>query len=43
MFVHVSAVQTPGFKELHVSDRVEYDLARGPKGSQAENVTVDRA
>ncbi|GGN95028.1 cold-shock protein [Streptomyces albiflavescens] len=40
VFVHFSAIQTPGFKELHENDRVEYDVTQGPKGPQAENVTV---
>ncbi|OLZ61195.1 cold-shock protein [Streptomyces sp. IMTB 2501] len=43
LFVHFSAIQTRGFKELHENDRVTYDLARGPKGPHAENVTVNRA
>ncbi|MEU8582621.1 cold-shock protein [Streptomyces sp. L500] len=40
VFVHFSAVQGTGFKELHENDRVEYDVTQGQKGPQAENVVV---
>ncbi|MGW2597742.1 cold-shock protein [Streptomyces klenkii] len=40
VFVHFSAIQTQGFKELREDDKVEYDVTQGPKGPQAENVTV---
>jgi CspA family cold shock protein len=40
VFVHFSAIQTSGFKELFENDRVKYDVTQGPKGPQAENVTV---
>ncbi|MEE1750969.1 cold-shock protein [Streptomyces sp. SP18CS02] len=42
VFVHFSAIQGTGFKELHEGDRVEYDVTQGPKGPQAENVAVIR-
>ncbi|MFC8095346.1 cold-shock protein [Streptomyces sp. NPDC057301] len=42
VFVHFSAIQTTGFKELRENDRVEFDVTQGPKGPQAENVTVAR-
>ncbi|MFE6055406.1 cold-shock protein [Kitasatospora sp. NPDC056446] len=38
VFVHFSAIQSTGFKELNEDDRVEYDVVQGPKGLQAENV-----
>ncbi|GAA0354923.1 cold-shock protein [Streptomyces blastmyceticus] len=38
VFVHFSAIQSTGFKELYEDDRVEYDVVQGPKGPQAENV-----
>ncbi|MEV0537239.1 cold-shock protein [Kitasatospora sp. NPDC050463] len=38
VFVHFSAIQTAGFKELYEDDLVEYDVTQGPKGPQAENV-----
>ncbi len=42
VFVHFSAIQGNGFKELHEDDIVEYDVTQGPKGPQAENVVVKR-
>ncbi|WP_328622340.1 cold-shock protein [Streptomyces sp. NBC_00354] len=42
VFVHFSAIQGTGFKELQENDKVEYDVTQGPKGPQAENVTVAR-
>ncbi|PWI09948.1 cold-shock protein [Streptomyces sp. NWU339] len=41
VFVHFSAIQSTGFKELHEDDRVSYDVTQGPKGPQAENVVVE--
>jgi CspA family cold shock protein len=38
VFVHYSAIQTSGFKELAEGDQVEYDVTQGPKGPQAEQV-----
>ncbi len=38
VFVHFSAIQTNGFKSLDENQKVEFDLATGPKGPQAENV-----
>ncbi|MET7519389.1 cold-shock protein [Streptomyces sp. NPDC005480] len=38
VFVHYSAIQTTGFRELNEGDAVEYDVTQGPKGPQAENV-----
>ncbi|MFE2104120.1 cold-shock protein [Streptomyces sp. NPDC059468] len=38
VFVHFSAIQTTGFKELAEGAAVEYDVTQGPKGPQAENV-----
>ena len=38
VFVHFSAIQTSGFKSLDENQKVEFDLAQGPKGPQAENV-----
>jgi len=40
VFVHFSAIQTNGFKSLDENQKVEFDLAQGPKGPQAENVRV---
>ncbi|MEU4197196.1 cold-shock protein [Kribbella sp. NPDC026611] len=38
VFVHYSAIQTSGFRSLDENQRVEFELAQGPKGLQAENV-----
>ncbi|WP_030157934.1 cold-shock protein [Streptomyces sp. NRRL S-244] len=38
VFVHFSAIQTTGFKELQEGAKVEFDVTQGPKGPQAENV-----
>jgi CspA family cold shock protein len=38
VFVHFSAVQGSGFKSLHEGQTVEFDVTKGPKGLQAENV-----
>ena len=39
VFVHFSAIQGGGFKELQENDRVEFETLDGPKGLQAANVT----
>ncbi len=38
VFVHHSAIQGTGFKSLSEGDKIEFDVARGPKGLQAQNV-----
>jgi len=38
VFVHFSAVQGEGFKTLNEGDRVSFEVVKGPKGPQAENV-----
>ena len=40
MFVHFSAIQSSGYKSLEDNQKVEFDLAQGPKGPQAENVRI---
>ncbi|MDO4238889.1 cold-shock protein [Micrococcus sp.] len=39
VFVHFSAIQGSGFKELQENDRVEFETQQGPKGLQAADVT----
>jgi cold shock protein len=39
VFVHHSAIQAEGFKSLNEGDRIEFEVTRGPKGLQAQNVT----
>ena len=38
VFVHHSAIQGDGFKSLEEGDTIEFDVANGPKGLQAQNV-----
>jgi CspA family cold shock protein len=38
VFVHYSAIATDGFRSLEENQKVEFDVAQGPKGLQAENV-----
>jgi CspA family cold shock protein len=38
-FVHHSAIQGGGYKNLAEGDRVEFDVVQGQKGPAAENVT----
>eukprot|EP01032_Pedospumella_encystans_P002662 gene2662-3135_t len=33
VFVHFSAIQTSGYKSLDENQKVEFDLAQGPKGA----------
>ena len=40
VFVHYSAIQGAGFKNLKEGDRVEFNVVQGPKGSQASDVIV---
>lgn len=42
VFVHYSAVSGEGFRTLKEGATVEYDVARGPKGLQASNVTIQQ-
>ena len=38
VFCHFSAIIMDGFKSLSEGQRVEFDVTRGPKGLQAQNV-----
>ncbi|RTE05759.1 cold-shock protein [Paenibacillus whitsoniae] len=38
VFVHFSAIQGDGFKSLDEGQRVEFNVAQGSRGPQAENV-----
>ena len=40
VFVHFSAIQTDGYRELKEEQLVEFEVKTGDKGLQAENVTV---
>ena len=38
VFVHYTAIQGEGFRSLDEGAAVEFDVAEGPKGLQAQNV-----
>jgi CspA family cold shock protein len=38
VFVHYSAIQANGFRELQEGQQVEFDIVQGNKGPQAEAV-----
>ena len=38
VFVHHSAIQATGFRSLNEGDQVEFNVAKGPKGFQAQDV-----
>lgn len=40
VFVHFSAIQGEGFKNLEEGQKVEFAVEKGPKGPQAVNVVV---
>ncbi len=40
VFVHFSAIQGDGYRNLEEGQRVEFTLEQGAKGPQATNVTL---
>jgi CspA family cold shock protein len=38
VFIHHSAIQMEGFRTLAEGQKVEFELTKGPKGYQAQNV-----
>ncbi len=40
VFVHFSEIQGSGYRNLEEDQRVEFEIAQGPKGLQATNVRV---
>jgi CspA family cold shock protein len=40
VFVHYSAIQAEGYKSLDEGQRVEFEVAQGPKGPQADAVRI---
>ncbi len=43
VFVHYSAIQIDGYKNLEEGQRVEFSVEKGPKGLQATNVTLSNS
>ena len=40
VFVHYSAIDSGGYRDLADGQKVEFDVTQGPKGPQAEKVRV---
>lgn len=40
VFVHYSAITSSGYRSLDENARVQFDVTQGPKGPQAENVSL---
>lgn len=40
VFVHYSAIEGDGFRNLEEGQRVEFSIEQGPKGLQASNVVI---
>lgn len=40
VFVHFSAIQSEGFRSLQEGQAVTFNVVKGPKGFQAENVRI---
>jgi len=42
VFVHFSAIQGDGYRNLEEGQKVEFSVEKGPKGLQATNVVVQQ-
>ena len=40
VFAHFSAITGSGYRSLEEGQKVEFEVAQGPKGLQAENIRV---
>ncbi|HZF92680.1 MULTISPECIES: cold-shock protein [Actinomycetes] len=40
VFAHFSAINSNGFRSLEENQKVNFETTQGPKGPQAENITV---
>jgi len=38
VFVHFSAIEGSGYRNLEENDKVEFEITSGPKGPNAQNV-----
>ena len=43
LFVHFSAIQGDGYRNLNEGDLVEFEVGQGQKGPQARNVLVTQS
>ena len=42
VFAHFSQINSDGYRTLDEGQAVSYEVAQGPKGPQAENITIIR-
>ena len=40
VFAHYSAIKTTGYKTLEEGQKVSFNIVKGARGPQAENVTI---
>lgn len=40
VFVHFSAIQSEGYRSLEEGQAVQFSVTKGPKGLQAEDVSI---
>ncbi|MBP1743206.1 MAG: cold shock protein [Firmicutes bacterium] len=40
VFAHFSQIQKDGYKTLEEGQNVSYEVVKGPKGPQAENIVI---
>jgi Cold shock proteins len=40
VFAHFSQIKSEGYKSLQEGQKVSFDVVKGPKGPQAENITA---
>ena len=40
VFAHFSQIKSDGYKSLDEGQKVSYDVVKGPKGPQAENISI---
>ena len=41
IFAHYSQINSSGYRSLEEGQRVTFDVVKGQKGFQAENITID--
>ena len=40
VFAHFSAIKSDGYKSLEEGQKVSFDIVKGARGPQAENITI---